>query len=316
MGGGEQKPIVSVVMATFNRANLLPFSTASVRWQSFTDWELIIVDDGSTDDTAEVVRKLAAAEPRIRYVARAKPAGEQSAANNAGFDAARGRIIAYLNHDDLWFPDHLQGALDHMERTGADLSFSLPMTIAYEDGTQRFHTVNEEMRYDPTHQVPATYWVFRRELVEKYGGWRAALDVWGYPSQDRLWHWWRNGAKLYGRPELTCLHFPSGNRPAVYSRRDDSEIAKWFARMRDEPDLREKLLIQMVLTLGRHDNKLGRSLYRTASQWARSEWCAFLIRRGVEPQTVQHMFRFRGKGGWFAPLRAYRHQPPLDKVVQ
>ena len=126
MGVGAQTPTVSVVMATFNRSNLLPYSTASVRWQTFTDWELIIVDDGSTDDTAEVVGKLTAEEPRIRYVRRDRPAGEQSLANNAGFAAARGRIIAYLNHDDLWFPDHLQGALTHMEKTGADLPTACP----------------------------------------------------------------------------------------------------------------------------------------------------------------------------------------------
>ena len=239
-------------------------------------------------------------------------AGEQSVGNNTAFKEARGQFIAYLNHDDLWFADHLQRALAHLQATGADLSFSLPMTIAYEDGTLRFHPVNAEMHYHPTHIVPSSYWVLRRDLLERFGPWRLTRDTWGYPSQELLWRCWRNGTKLYGRPELTCLHFPSGNRPNAYARGDATEIARWYSRIRDEPDLREKLLTDLALTLGRHDNRLGRSMRRTFSTWVRSEWCRYLARRGVEPQTLAHMLRFRRKGGWFAPLRAHRDQPPAD----
>ena len=314
MSLNDAAPAVSVVMPTYNRSNILAFSTGSVRWQTFADWELIVVDDASTDDTADVVRDLAAADPRIRLVTLASNSGEQSIGNNVGFEHARGRFIAYLNHDDLWFPDHLERALDHLEATGADLSFSLPMTVAYEDGTLRFYPVNEEMHYHPTHIVPASCWVFRRGLLETSGKWRPAAELWGYPSQEVLWRWWRQGRKLHGRPQLTCLQFPSGNRARAYARRDATEISRWYGRIRDEPGLREEVLTQMVLTLGRHDNKLVRSLYRTASEWLRSEWSHLLARRGIEPQAFAHKRAFRHKGGWFAPLRAYRGLPPHDKL--
>jgi hypothetical protein len=74
------------------------------------------------------------------------------------------------------------------------------------------------------------------------------------------------------------------------------------------------LLTQMVLTLGRHDSKLGRSLYRTAYDWARSEFCHFLARRGVEPQSFFKMVRFRRRAGWLAPLQDSRGLPTRDKV--
>lgn len=303
-------PTVSVIMPTYNRSELLPWSIGSVKWQTFTDWELIVVSDACTDDTAAMVGALAAEDPRIRLVELPQRIGEQSGTNKAGLAQAAGPFIAFLNHDDLWLPDHLERALDAIERSGADLTYSLPVTVAYEDGTLRFHPVNAEMHYHPTHLVPASYWLLRRDLLDSAGTWRMARDIWGYPSQELLFRWWRRRRRLYGHPELTCLAFPSGNRRNVYARRDATEIAHWYGRIRDEPNFREKVLTQLVLTLGRHDDRLGRSLWRTAREWLRSTWCHFLARRGIEPQALAHALRFRRKGGWKGRLDAQRGLPP------
>ena len=97
-------PEVSVVMAAKDYARFLPEAVGSVLAQTFEDWELVIVDDGSADGTAEVVMPYLA-DARIRYF-RSDSLG-QSRAKNLGIGFARGEFIAFLDADDAWFPTKL-----------------------------------------------------------------------------------------------------------------------------------------------------------------------------------------------------------------
>jgi len=101
-------PVVSIIMATYNRASLIGQAIESVTGQSLIDWELIVADDGSTDNTAEVLREWEAKEPRIRYL-RLPHAGRIAVVSNAALEAARGKYIAVLDDDDRW--------IDHCLRT-------------------------------------------------------------------------------------------------------------------------------------------------------------------------------------------------------
>src|SRR5947209_7539603 len=102
----EAAPAVSVILPTYNRAKFLPQAFDSISGQSFADWELIVVDDGSTDHTREIVAELAAgvAQP-VRYMAQANQG--PYAARATGFQAARGRLVAFYDSDDVWLPHHL-----------------------------------------------------------------------------------------------------------------------------------------------------------------------------------------------------------------
>jgi len=95
-------PAISVVIATFNRANYLPATIDSVLNQSFKDFELIVVDDGSTDNTQEVLEPYGS---RVKYFY--QPNGGASAARNLGVRHARGAWIAFQDSDDLSLPNHL-----------------------------------------------------------------------------------------------------------------------------------------------------------------------------------------------------------------
>ncbi|WP_333572626.1 glycosyltransferase [Sphingomonas sp.] len=95
-------PTVSVIMATYNGAALLPETLASLQAQSFADWELVAVDDGSHDETVAVLRALR--DPRIRVIESAVNGGPVVARNRA-FAAARGRYVAGLDQDDLCLPE-------------------------------------------------------------------------------------------------------------------------------------------------------------------------------------------------------------------
>ena len=99
-------PRVSIIIPTFNRAALIRRAVDSVESQSFSDWELIVVDDGSSDDTAAVVESYRQRlGDRLRFVTRSR--GGSSAARNTGIDMARGEFVAFLDSDDEFLPDKL-----------------------------------------------------------------------------------------------------------------------------------------------------------------------------------------------------------------
>jgi glycosyltransferase involved in cell wall biosynthesis len=101
-------PSVSIVMAAKNYARFLPEAVESVLAQTFSDWELLIIDDGSTDNTPDVVHPFLA-DPRVRYT-RADRLG-QPRAKNLGITLARGEFIAFLDADDAWEPEKLEKQL-------------------------------------------------------------------------------------------------------------------------------------------------------------------------------------------------------------
>ena len=106
-GSDSQIPRVSVLLPTYDRAHYIEESVESVLRQSFAGLELIVVDDGSTDDTADRLSRIA--DPRLRYVRRAHRG--VAAALNAGLALARGEYIARNDSDDVWLPDLLATAV-------------------------------------------------------------------------------------------------------------------------------------------------------------------------------------------------------------
>jgi glycosyltransferase involved in cell wall biosynthesis len=99
---GQAAPIVSVVVPAYNQAHYLPQTLDSIRAQTFADYEIVLVDDGSTDETPFVARRYAG---RVRYIHQTNQG--LAAARNTGIQAARGRYVALLDSDDAWEPDYL-----------------------------------------------------------------------------------------------------------------------------------------------------------------------------------------------------------------
>lgn len=112
----SSSPIVSVIIAAFNARRWIGLSIESAQVQTLRDIEIIVVDDGSTDDTADVVTGMALDDPRIRLI-RQSNAGV-GAARNAGIRSSRGKYIAPLDADDLWSPEKLQKQVRRMEERG------------------------------------------------------------------------------------------------------------------------------------------------------------------------------------------------------
>jgi len=108
-------PDISVIIPTFNRGKVVVAAVESVLAQTYTDYEIIVVDDGSTDDTAG---RLLPYLPRIQYVHQAKRGA--SAARNRGVDLARGRWVSFLDSDDLFHPTKLEVQRNALRAMGDD----------------------------------------------------------------------------------------------------------------------------------------------------------------------------------------------------
>lgn len=115
-------PLVSVIMPAYNSGALISRALRSVQDQSCPDWEVLVIDDASWDDTAARVADIAGADPRIRLMTHGRNQGA-AAARNTGISAAQGRYIAFLDSDDAWLPDKLRQQLALMDRKGAALCY-------------------------------------------------------------------------------------------------------------------------------------------------------------------------------------------------
>ncbi|MBQ8536048.1 MAG: glycosyltransferase family 2 protein [Clostridia bacterium] len=112
--------MISVIIPTYNRCKLLPRAIESVLSQTFTDLELIVVDDASSDETPQLMASYS--DPRVRYIR--QPANRGAcAARNVGVQAAKGEYIAFQDSDDVWLTDKLEKQLPFLASSGADVVF-------------------------------------------------------------------------------------------------------------------------------------------------------------------------------------------------
>jgi hypothetical protein len=172
-------PLVSIVMPTYNRADTIQRAIASIRAQSWSDWELIVVDDGSTDDTTS---RLAGLDSRIRLL-RQENQGV-TAARNTGLAAVKGELIAFLDSDDEWLPHHLD--LIWRLRGKHVLAASSSLNCGADPARDRFRGPvarkpvllrNGDQLVFPENVIPVSASLFQRELALRVGGFRPHRGV-------------------------------------------------------------------------------------------------------------------------------------------
>lgn len=126
----ESTPLFSIIIPTYNRAHLLPRAIKSVLAQTFTNFELIVVDDMSMDNTAATVKGFN--DPRIRYLHRTKN-GSAAASRNTGIKSAKGTYIAFLDDDDEYLPEFLERTAQVLENTPISTALTWCGTLTVKD---------------------------------------------------------------------------------------------------------------------------------------------------------------------------------------
>lgn len=115
--------LVSIITPTYNCARYIEETIRSVQAQTYQNWEMIISDDCSTDNTREVITPYLANDSRIKYICNEKNSGAAITRNNA-LQVAKGRWIAFLDSDDLWLPEKLEKQIAFMEKNGYAFSYT------------------------------------------------------------------------------------------------------------------------------------------------------------------------------------------------
>lgn len=115
---------ISIITPCFNGAQTISETIESVLNQRHQNWEMIIVDDVSTDASPAIIRSYAAKDARIRYLRTDAPSGSPALPRNIGIDNARGRFIAFLDADDVWLPEKLEKQVAFMTERNCPLSYS------------------------------------------------------------------------------------------------------------------------------------------------------------------------------------------------
>jgi glycosyltransferase involved in cell wall biosynthesis len=302
-------PTVSVVVATYNRANVLRFSIEAAMRSSASDWEMIVVGDACTDHTADIVASFD--DPRISFVNLPVNAGEQSIPNNEGVRRARGRYVAFLNHDDLWTSDHLQVAIKAIEREAADLVSTLTISVGAA-GEPSLSGSCAPHGFAPYAFVPASSWLVRRECLDAVGPWRRAQDLYMVPSQEWLQRARRLGQKLVSVRRATVLGIASGVRPNSYLTDQSDEQAYWAHRLRDEPRLFEELLTEIAAS---QTDEWGRpAVWPLLRRAARKVVVKASFAVGGHPMAVRNAVLHWRRGGLLDSLRRTRGLPPLARI--
>ena len=153
------KPFFSVVLPTYNRAHILKETISSVRNQLFEDWELIIIDDGSSDNTKQVVEQFSKKDSRIKY--HYQKNSERSAARNNGINKTKGNYICFIDSDDLYEEGYLNALHKFIQKNESKKGMFFCNVSRLENG------VKKKVTYEPieSYANPIEYILLSKETV-------------------------------------------------------------------------------------------------------------------------------------------------------
>jgi glycosyltransferase involved in cell wall biosynthesis len=224
-------PRVTVIIATYNWAPVLPMSIGSVLDQSFTDFELLVIGDACTDESAEVVTGIP--DPRVHWHNLQVNVGHQYGPNNAGINLAQGEIIAYLGHDDLWCPDHLSNLVRAID-SGASIAHTSVLLVPPAGSPCRFPA--DGWTYRPGAWIPPTSVAHTREVVARVGPWKHPRDTGVLdPDGEQILRMTGGQAPVWV-PKLDCVKMSASKRKNVYRIRPHQEQEYWLAKIRAAAD--------------------------------------------------------------------------------
>jgi glycosyltransferase involved in cell wall biosynthesis len=234
----------TVVIPAFNAARTIGSAIRSVLQQTEQDFEIVVVDDGSTDDTSECARSFAT-DPRVRVIAR--PNGGPSAARNAGLASARGFYVSMLDADDLWLPEYLEvmgGALD----ANRDAAFAYTDAWVLDDETARIRRAPAMFYQRPPKTVPDARAFFlllldrnfvytsvtvRRSVIDEVGGYDEDLST----GED--WDLWLRivgrGMRPLRPPGVLAIHRNHPSSLANDTRKMTRNICEVYRRFAEDP---------------------------------------------------------------------------------
>lgn len=294
-------------MPAYNSGAYIAEAVRSVQAQTYPDWELVVVDDGSTDETAGIVRDISRADARVRYIFQQN--GGQGKARNAGLRHARGDLIAFLDSDDLWLRDKLELQVEVLRREKADLVFSDGFIFEGEDtesDSQTFAVIcgryagAEMLRLLLIfNRIPVLSVLARRESIEGAGLFAEGREYQNCEDYELWLRLARRGAVFFGMEEKLVRY---RRHPASATYSDSQALKPMVAVVRahihagglgeEEARRRLRALYRDLISALLEEGKLGeaREYMKEFSSWDRGGVMTLLQRLLIN--VVPRQFNF------------------------
>jgi len=117
------QPLISIITPCYNAEKFIAQTIESVRNQTYSNWEMLIIDDCSTDNSKQIINRFSATDPRITLIELKENKGT-AYAKNQGLDAAKGNFIAFIDADDVWLPEKIEKQVEVLKKTNAAICFT------------------------------------------------------------------------------------------------------------------------------------------------------------------------------------------------
>lgn len=229
----SRQPSISVLMPVRDARETIEAAIASVQAQTIADWELVIIDDGSRDGTSELLRQIAASEPRIVLIEQ-KPKGIAQALNH-GLASCRGEFVARMDADDVMSERRLELQSAFLISNRDSGLVSCRVRFGGSEAGYAVHvdwinslTSPDEMSLRRFVEAPVAHpsVMFRRELIKKHGGYRDGA----FPEDYELWLRWMEAGVRFGKVDAELLTW--NDPPQRLSRTDSRYSVEAFYAMK------------------------------------------------------------------------------------
>lgn len=220
-------PIASVIIAAYNKPQSLYCAVLSVLRQTLQDFDLHVIGDGCDESIEHSLQTHH--DPRLSWFNLPQHTGNQFAPNNEGIRRSKGEYIAYLSHDDLWMPQHLELLVRALQEERADVAYSITLGVPPDDSAPLL--MNTPRRHRASTCLSPSAVVHRRSLFERTGLWQDPRTLSTYTDCDLWKRFFNAGARFVCVPRLLTLKFP----------------ASWHKHAREGAPLQEAYVQKMTL---------------------------------------------------------------------
>ena len=232
-------PLVTVIIAAYNSPVTLRCAIQSVLNQDFKDFEVLVIGDCCNEEIDNVVYEFI--DDRLHWFNLPKNIGSQYGPNNEGLKRGKGKYIAYLGHDDLWFSNHLGNLVNFIQETDSDLVHCLSACIK-PNGSHGLNGPPANGKNYTNSFVAPSSWLHKRSLIEDCGFWNKQESLSVGVDQDYLNRIALSGKKINFYNNLIVLKFVSEDW-GLYSKRDNFPQITYLEKLEKDP----QKLIQEIL---------------------------------------------------------------------
>jgi glycosyltransferase involved in cell wall biosynthesis len=313
-----EKPLISIIVATYNSSYVLRYAIQSVLDSDYQNWEMIVVGDCCTDDTEAVVRSFG--DLRISFTNLDENSGQQAKPTNVALGKVKGEYITFLNQDDLFFKDHLSSCVEEIQKSeaqfmvvpGIKISPSTPQELENNSFAAEMYAVHPKGKFSPHIFSIASTWFIHSSVPEKIGKWKTEKELYVTPSQEWLFRAYTQNIGFHFPKRIGLIIIHSAERKGFYTENSSYEHDYFFPRLNTlelKSDLLEKAALKAAVEYNHLVFKSPHTLFRRILG---APFHHGLERLKIHPTSFRLYLKWKKRGNFITHLKNIAEQPKHD----